>query len=214
MHLLSLVSFFPACIQLLFLITSHCSPASDPQSRPSKDISTYPLISPIPHDDLSLLPRTPPQFPAKDLKLIKFDHNDNISPVGAAAVYLTHFYTQLILAVRGPWAGLKPRTWVKITWGSIELLLTATAGGNIPWDFVEWFAEWMLEKVQQGLVAIYDSYWTDPQGAVGVLASLTYKGAVSAASRALGGIVNGDVGVIGDGRTKPLDAQAKPFNPP
>ena len=153
-----------------------------------------------------------------DLTLIHFDHGDAIAPSDIAARVLRHFYQQVALAAQGPWADTRPRIWVKITLGSIELLLMATHGHTVPWNFVSWVALFMLQYVRGGYVGTYDSYWVTPDGEAGVIVSLSCQAigalasAATIAAAAAAAEANGG-GEVLNGNARPLNPNATPFNP-
>lgn len=178
-------------ILLSLLLACHCSltrPYNEPQIK-SLQQSEF-SISPPPS-----IPPSHPLHPRKlsDLSLIQFDHARTLAPIQLAAPLLHHFYTQIQLYARGPWSRITPRIWVKISLGSITLLLSATDGHTVPWSFVAWFAGFMVGCVDRGYVGTFDSYWVSPEGEAGVVASFTCP-------------------LVGGGGT--LNVDAKPFRPP
>ena len=49
-----------------------------------------------------------------------------------------------------------------MTTGAIGLLMTATEGSTIPWDFVTWFALQMLGYTERGYTGMYTAYYVNP----------------------------------------------------
>ena len=139
-----------------------------------------------------------------DLTLLQFDHATALSPITIAAGVLGHVYTQVSLGATGPWTNDKPRIWVRITYGSIQLLFFATEGYTVPWGFVSWHALHMLQHVRRGYVGTYDAYYMSPNGAGGIIVSLTC-GATQALISAAAVAVAASEGSGG------LNANAKPF---
>lgn len=102
-----------------------------------------------------------------------------------------------------------PRAWIRITFGSLQLVMTATRDHYVPWSFVRWHAVQMLLYAQRGYVGTYDAYYVTPHGEAGVIVSLTCQaiGALTSAAALAAAAANGD-GAL------PLNPDAEVFNPP
>lgn len=94
-----------------------------------------------------------------DLRLVAFDEGVSISPSLAAALVLERFYTDIARGAHGPWAArYEARRWLRVTFGAIQLVMTATEPitaaevNTIPWSFVAWFAETMLHWTRRGFL--------------------------------------------------------------
>lgn len=97
-----------------------------------------------------------------DLSLVYFEPGELLIPVQAAAEILETFYTSIAINSNGPWAGNTPRIWIRITFGAIRLIMTATEGTTIPWDFVTSFALEMLRLTERGYTGTYTANFVDP----------------------------------------------------
>lgn len=97
-----------------------------------------------------------------NLALVSFEPGGLILPVQAAAEALEAFYTRIAINAHGPWADNAPRIWVRMTIGTISLLMTATEGTTIPWDFVAWFAIQMLRFTERGYTGTYTANYVNP----------------------------------------------------
>lgn len=97
-----------------------------------------------------------------DLTLASFQNEGFIVPVQAAAIALEAFYTSIAIGAQGPWASTRPRIWIRITTGTFVLLMTATEGSTIPWDFVSWFALQMLRYTERGYTGMYTANYINP----------------------------------------------------
>ena len=109
-----------------------------------------------------------------DLSLVFFEPGSLLMPVQAAAEVLKDFYTGIALNSQGPWAKNAPRIWVRFTFGAIRLLMTATEGTTIPWDFVTWFALDMLRLTERGYTGLYTANFVHPTAGNAVWVSLYY----------------------------------------
>lgn len=96
------------------------------------------------------------------LALIYFEPGEILMPIQVAADVLEAFYTGVAINAHGPWASNAPRIWVRMTAGTIVLLMTATEGTTIPWDFVSWFALQMLRLVERGYTGMYNANFVNP----------------------------------------------------
>ena len=97
-----------------------------------------------------------------DLDLVLFEPEALLLPIGAAAEVLEAFYTGIAIKSHGEWAKNTPRIWIRITLGTISLLMTATKGSTIPWDFVTWFALDMLRLTERGYTGMYTANFMNP----------------------------------------------------
>jgi hypothetical protein len=151
-----------------------------------------------------------------DLTLVHFNHIETIVPIVNAAQILAHFYSQIYLGAEGPWAANSQRIWVRMTLGSLQLLMSASEGHTVPWGFVRWWALAMLQVVDKGYTGTYDAYFVTPEGDAKVIVSLTLRTIGALTSVAGVGIAgNGDAdggGIASGGQT--LNPNARPFHPP
>lgn len=97
-----------------------------------------------------------------DLALASFEPGEILLPIQAAAEVLEAFYTGIAINAHGPWANNAPRIWIRMTTGAIGLLMTATEGSTIPWDFVTWFATQMLRYTERGYTGTYTANYVNP----------------------------------------------------
>lgn len=107
-----------------------------------------------------------------DLALASFEPGGVLIPLQAAAEVLEAFYSSIATNSQGSWAKNNPRIWIKITWGTIGLLFTATEGTTVPWDFVTWFALEMLRHTERGYTGMYTQSFINPTVGNAVLVSL------------------------------------------
>ncbi|KAL9130684.1 MAG: hypothetical protein Q9175_006962 [Cornicularia normoerica] len=123
-----------------------------------------------------------------NLALASFEPGELLVPIQVAAEVLQAFYTGIANSAHGPWANNTPRIWIRMTTGTIGLLMTATEGTTIPWDFVTWFALQMLRYTERGYTGLYNAQFVNPtvgnaiwvslyQCAIGPLADPTGIGA-------------------------------------
>ena len=100
----------------------------------------------------------------KDLNLncILFEPGALLLPIQVAAEILEEFYTHIAIKSHGEWAKNAPRIWIRITFGTIRLLMTATEGTTIPWDFVTGFAMDMLRLAKLGYTGMYTANFVNP----------------------------------------------------
>ena len=96
------------------------------------------------------------------LELVFFERKDLFIPLQAAAEALEVLYTGIATNSRGPWANYAPRTWIRMTTGTIGLLMTATEGTTVPWAFVTWFALQMLRYTELGYTGMYTANYVNP----------------------------------------------------
>lgn len=96
------------------------------------------------------------------LGLASFKNEGFLVPVQAAAEALGIFYTSIAISAHGPWANITPRIWIRMTIGTVMLLITATEGTTIPWDFVSWFALQMLGYTERGYTGMYTASYVNP----------------------------------------------------
>ena len=120
-------------------------------------------------DDQKKFPKTtvsqvgPLNKRGKDLGLlVYFEPGGYLMPLQAAAENLVAFYTNIAINALGPWAKNAPRTWIKISWGTLGLLFTATEGTTIPWGFVRTFALEMLGLTKRGYTGMYTQNYISP----------------------------------------------------
>ena len=97
-----------------------------------------------------------------EFALASFEQEGFLVPVQAAADVLEAFYTEIAINSHGPWANNTPRIWITITLGAIRLLMTATEGTTIPWDFVTEFALQMLRHTERGYTGTYTANFISP----------------------------------------------------
>ncbi len=109
-----------------------------------------------------------------DLSLVSFEPGELLLPVQAAAEVLEAFYLGIAINSNGPWAKNAPRIWIRITFGAIRLLMTATEGTTIPWDFVTWFAQDMLKLTERGYTGMYTANFVNPTVGNAIWVSLYY----------------------------------------
>ena len=108
----------------------------------------------------------------RDLDLVYFEPKDLLIPIQAAAEVLEAFYTGIVINAHGPWANNAPRTWIRMTTGTIGLLMTATEGSYIPWDFVTLFALQMLGYTKRGYTGMYTANYVHPTAGNAIWVSL------------------------------------------
>lgn len=97
-----------------------------------------------------------------DLELFHFEPGELLVPIQAAAQALEAFYTGIAINAQGPWSDNTPRIWIRMTSGTLGLLMTATEGSTIPWEFVTWFALQMLRYTQRGYTGVYSANYVNP----------------------------------------------------
>lgn len=97
-----------------------------------------------------------------DLALSYFEPAGLLLPIQAAAEALEAFYTSIAISAHRPWSNNVPRIWIRMTSGTIGLLMTATEGSTIPWDFVTWFALQMLRHTERGYTGMYTANYVNP----------------------------------------------------
>ena len=107
-----------------------------------------------------------------DLDLVFFDPQEILIPLEVAAEILEIFYRNVASNARGPWASITPRIWIKISNGTLALLMHATEGNTIPWDFVARFALAMLTFAERGYTGMYTARFADPTGNNAIWVSL------------------------------------------
>ena len=108
----------------------------------------------------------------RDLNLVYFEPKGLLIPIQAAAEVLEAFYTSIAINAHGPWANNTPRIWIRMTSGTIALLMTATEGSTIPWDFVTWFALQMLRYTERGYTGMYTANYVHPTAGNAIWVSL------------------------------------------
>lgn len=96
------------------------------------------------------------------LALVSFEPGALLVPIQAAAEVLEAFYIDIAVNAHGPWANNAPRIWIRMTTGTIGLLMTAAEGTTIPWDFVTWFALQMLRYTERGYTGLYTANFVNP----------------------------------------------------
>ena len=106
------------------------------------------------------------------LDLYAFEPQDLLLPIEAAAKVLSAFYSSVALNALGSWASNTPRIWIKMTAGTLVLLMTAAEGNTIPWDFVAWFALQMLRYTERGYTGLYTAHFSNPMKGIGIWVSL------------------------------------------
>ena len=106
------------------------------------------------------------------LGLTFFEPKDLLLPIQAAAEVLEALYSDVAINARGPWADTTPRTWIRMTVGTMVLLMTAVEGNTIPWDFVAWFALEMLNYTRRGYTGLYVAKFFNPTVGNGIWVSL------------------------------------------
>lgn len=214
MHWYTASSVSSASFLLVLFVACHCASLPripKPYATSTQRGSRYLLSSThTAYSSHQLKPRV------SDLTLIHFDQINTISPIATAAQVLVHFYSEIYYGAQGPWANIEQRIWVKVTFGSFQLLMSATEGHTVPWSFVKWWALQMLQRIDKGHVATYDAYFATPEGEAGVIISLTCRaiGALTSAA-AVAVAANGDANGhrIGNGG-QPLNPNARPYYPP
>lgn len=96
------------------------------------------------------------------LSLFSFEPGELLIPVQAAAEVLEAFYTSIAINAHRDWAKNTPRIWIRITLGTLRLVMTATEGTTVPWDFVTWFALEMLRLTERGYTGTYTASFVHP----------------------------------------------------
>lgn len=96
------------------------------------------------------------------LALVSFEPGEFLVPLQVAAEVLETFYTDIAINAQGPWSNNAPRIWIRMTTGTIGLLMTATEGTTIPWEFVTWFALQMLRRTERGYTGMYTANFVNP----------------------------------------------------
>ena len=96
------------------------------------------------------------------MNLVLFEPGDLLLPVHTAAEVLETFYTGIAIGANGDWATNTPRIWIRLTFGTIRLLMTATEGSTIPWSFVTDFALDMLKLTERGYTGLYTASFVNP----------------------------------------------------
>ena len=98
----------------------------------------------------------------QDLLLMSFEPEELLIPIQAAAEFLEAFYTYIAVNALGDWSKLTPRIWIRISFGTIRLLMTSTEGTTIPWNFVSYFAAEMLRLAERGYTGMYTAGFVSP----------------------------------------------------
>ena len=98
----------------------------------------------------------------QDLKLVSFEPGHLLMPILEAAKRLEEFYSGIFIKSQGEWADNTPRIWIRIIFGSIGLVMTATEGTTIPWEFVTWFALEMVKLTERGYTGTYTANFVHP----------------------------------------------------
>ena len=106
------------------------------------------------------------------LDLYAFEPQDLLLPIEAAAKVLNGFYSTVAINALGSWASNTQRVWIKMTAGTLVLLMTAAEGNTIPWDFVAWFALQMLRYTERGYTGMYTAHFSNPKKGIGIWVSL------------------------------------------
>ena len=106
------------------------------------------------------------------LELYAFEPEDLLLPIEAAAKVLSSFYSSIALNAVGSWASNTPRVWIRMTAGTLVLLMTSEEGNTVPWDFVAWFALQMLRYTDRGYTGLYTAHFSNPSKGIGIWVSL------------------------------------------
>lgn len=96
------------------------------------------------------------------LSLFSFEPGELLIPVQAAAEVLEAFYAGIAINAHRDWARNTPRIWIRITLGTLKLVMTASEGTTIPWGFVTWFALDMLKLTERGYTGMYTASFVHP----------------------------------------------------
>lgn len=96
------------------------------------------------------------------LSIHSFEPGELLIPVQLAVEVLEEFYTSIAVNARGDWARNTPRIWLRMTLGTLRLVMTATEGNTIPWEFVTWFALEMLRLTRRGYTGMYTASFVHP----------------------------------------------------
>ena len=96
------------------------------------------------------------------LTLMSFEPGELLIPLQTAAEVLQAFYTNIMIGSIGEWSRMTPRIWIKITLGTLQLLMTASEGTTVQWDFVASFALEMLRLTERGYTGMYAALFVDP----------------------------------------------------
>ena len=106
------------------------------------------------------------------LELFVFEPKDLLLPIQEAAKFLNAFYSDVAINALGSWADSTPRTWIKMSAGTLALLMTTAEGNTIPWDFVAWFALQMLRYTDRGYTGMYTANFFNPTTGIDIWISL------------------------------------------
>ena len=106
------------------------------------------------------------------LELYAFEPEDLLLPIEAAAKVLSAFYSSVALNALGAWASNSQRVWIKMTAGTLVLLMTSAEGNTVPWEFVAWFALQMLRYTERGYTGLYTAHFSNPSKGIGIWVSL------------------------------------------
>ena len=104
--------------------------------------------------------------------MISFEPGELLLPLRVAAEVLETFYTEIAINAHGPWAMNTQRIWIRITFGTLKLLMTATDGAPIPWEFVTGFGLDMLRLTERGYTGMYTAGFANPSTGNAVWVSL------------------------------------------
>ena len=96
------------------------------------------------------------------LSLFSFEPGELFMPIQTAVEVLEAFYTGIAMNAHGEWRRKTPRIWIRITLGAIGLVMTATEGTTVPWEFVTWFALEMLKLTERGYTGMYTASFVHP----------------------------------------------------
>ena len=99
---------------------------------------------------------------ARDFTLVFFEFGNLFMLIQEAAEIFERFYTGIAHHSIGEWASFTPRIWIRITIGTLRLVMSATEGTTIPWNFVAYFAVEMLKLTERGYTGMYTATFLSP----------------------------------------------------
>ncbi|CAF9922731.1 hypothetical protein IMSHALPRED_005747 [Imshaugia aleurites] len=168
MHLIKAVSSSTVALVCSFIVACPAAGIIHPRHGEASTRNDYEKSARLLYPQ-NLLRTSLSQFSSLDkrgkgpnLQLAFFEPQTFLVPIQAAAAALDAFYTGVAINSHGPWTTHAPRTWIKMTTGTIVLVMTATEGTTIPWDFVAWFALQMLRYTERGFTGTYTANYVNP----------------------------------------------------
>lgn len=185
---------------VLLMVTSIGSPLAAPTKHtiPQRRIQSA-REAPAPHEDVrrpttfpkiisysNVHKRMMPGFtPTMTVKRLYFHTLTAMVPITAPAKFLEDFFSSIALKadpIKGEWGSqLPPRDSLNITQGNFRLMF-ASFGDTIPWSFVKHFVDKLWECAVMGVADLFETFYTNDAGNVGVQISLTVLDQSSVAS--------------------------------